>query len=180
MENKSLAEIVKNHKSLDELLVENGGELSDLEQEQIIDSWMSEIKSDLSNKADGYKYKMDQLESASEVLRDRAKMISLAAKTVENMSDNLKSRMKQAMNELGLSEIISNDFKFKLSPLKPKLVLDSKLVDSKYEIPKMIIDLDKESILKDLESGLEVAGAKIEPVYTIRVTANKKIKELNK
>lgn len=175
---KTLQEIVQSHKSLDELMIENGGELTDEQQEQIVMSWMAEIASDLTNKADGYKYRQDTLDAASEALKARAKMFSNAAKVLENMSESLKDRMKSAMIELGKDEIVSNDFKFKITQGKDKLVFDPKLIDKKYEIPKISIDYDKDAIKADLEGG-EVTGAMLQPVYTLRISANKKIKELN-
>lgn len=175
---KTLQQIVQDHKSLDQLMLESGGELTDEQQESIVDAWMSEIKSDLTNKIDGYKYRQDALDSASESLKARAKMIQNASKVLTNLSEMLKQRLKFTMLELGQNDLTGSDFKYKIAPSKPSLDIDEKLVDEKYFFPKTVSELDKDAIRLDLEAGEQVSGARLVPGYTLRVSANKKIKEI--
>lgn len=176
---KTLQQIVQDHKSLDELMLENGGELTDEQQECIVDQWMSEIKSDISNKIDGYKYRQDSLDSAADNLKARAKMISNAARALTSMSDMLKNRLKITMIELTTDELVGNDFKFKLSSSKNSVeISDQSLIDKKYFKSEVVISLDKEYLKKDLESGITIPGANLIQGTTLRVSANKKIKEI--
>lgn len=175
----TLFEIVKNHKSLDELMLEQDGEITDQQQEQIVDLWMSEITSDLSLKADGYKYRIDNIDSSAEALRDRARQISSAAKTLENMSDLLKERMKQAMIELGITHIDGKAFKFKLSDGKPTVKINHQdLLPSKYLVETISLNVDKDKVLEDLKNNIEVEGAELKTSKVLRVTVNKNLKEL--
>lgn len=176
---KTLQSIVQDHKSLDQLMLENGGELTDEQQESIVDAWIAEIKSDLANKVDGYKYRQDSLDSASEALKARAKMMSGAAKVLGNMSEMLKDRLKYTMVELTTQELVGNDFKFKLSSSKPSLeILDEKLIPKSYYHTSTVSVLDKEVLKKDLENGVEIPGVRLNEGVTLRVLANKKIKEI--
>ena len=176
---KTLQEIVQDHKSLDQLMLENGGELTDAQQESIVDAWMLEIKSDMANKVDGYKYRQDSLESATENLKARAKMISQAAKVLVNMSDLLKTRLKYTMIEMTTDELVGNDFKYKLTSSKPSLnVTNEDAIDPKYFVETTLKVLDRAAVKSDLEHGVEIKGAELIESTTLRITANKKIKEL--
>lgn len=175
----TLFDIVKNHKSLDEILLEQDGEITDQQQEQIVDSWMIEIKSDLATKADGYKYRMDNIDSASKALRDRARQVSNAASVLENLSDLLKEKMKQAMIEMGVTHIDGNQFKFKLSDGRSSAVVTHQdLLPSKYMVETISLSVDKDKILEDLKSGVDVPGAELKTASVLRVTINKNYKEL--
>lgn len=177
---KTLQSIVQDHKSLDELMIEQGGELTDEQQEQIVDSWMNEIKQNIATKADNYQYRMNTLENASESLRARAKMMASAAKVLENMQDGLKVRMKLAMQEIGVTELIGNDFKFKLSESKPSVqIIDSSKIPAQYTREKIVIDYNKDEIKEALQNGAVIDGACLQTSFTLRVSVNKKVKELN-
>lgn len=175
---KSLQKLVQDHKSLDELMIEAGGELTSEEQESIVDSWMQEISGNIAIKADSYKYRQDSLVATAENLKARAKMFSAAAKVLESMSERLKDRMKFAILELGSDKIEGHDFVFKISESKPKMVINESEIDGSYykEVIERVID--KDQIKKDIEDGKTVRGVSLEPVFRLTVSANKKIKEL--
>lgn len=170
---KNLTEIVRDHKSLDELLFETGGELTSEESESIIDSWMAEIKSDLEKKADNYEFKKIALEKAIEALSERADKFKAAAKTLTNLQTNLKERMKEAMTTLQITSITGICFTYKLSNSKASVIIDETKLPAMYMREKLIIEPDKEKIRTDLELGREIDGAYLKPNFSIRTSVNK-------
>jgi hypothetical protein len=171
----TLVQLVQDHKSLDQILLEQDGELTNQQQEQIVDEWMLEIKSNIQLKADGYKYRMNNLDRSSDALRDRASRIAAAAKTLENMSSLLKERMKQAMLEMGLNSINAPEFTFKLSKGNPTVeILNLEAVPAKYTREKLVVELDKILLKEDLKNGVEIPGAKLNESIVLKVTESKK------
>lgn len=174
---KTLHQIVQNHTSLEQLMVESGGEITAEDQEKILDSWMLEVKSDLENKADGYQYRMKMLEQAAASLSERADKIYNAAKSCDNLSKNLKNRMKDAMLEMNLMEVNSKEFTFKLSKSAPQVQVTSlDLLPGGYTREKISIEIDKPKIKEALAGGTEVPGAMLVEGFTLKVTENNKIK----
>ncbi len=176
---KTLNEIVRDHRSLDEIMIETGGEITQEEQEKIIDSWMKEITSDLQMKADGYQYRFTMLEQAAEALAERAKMIRSASSVCDSMASQLKERMKQAMIEMNMPELYGKDFKFKLQNSPPAVEITAlEKIPGSYTREKLQIEIDKNKIKADLLEGKDVPGACIKQGVQLRVTANKRVKEL--
>lgn len=169
-----LQEIVQNHQSLFEILMEEGGEITSVETESIVDGWMKEITSDLALKADGYKYKMDTLEVTATQLKAEAEKIEKAAKTLQNISKSLKDRMKFAMQELGVDTIEGNKFKYKLQSVKPSVVItDEAALPAIYTRTKTEILPDKIAIGEALDQGIEVPGVKRVENFTIKTSIKK-------
>jgi hypothetical protein len=170
---KTLMEIVKDHKSLEELLLEIGGELSSEEIETIVAGWMSEIQSGMAAKVDTYKYKMDALDVAAKGLKETADKFTQAARSMSKVADSLKERMKDAMISLETKSLEGNLFAFKVSETKPSVVVNEDLLPAEYMREKITLEPDKDKIRQTLESGLEVPGAGLRVSYRITTSIKK-------
>jgi hypothetical protein len=170
---KSLQTILSEKEALEQLLVETGGEVTNVEE--IVNNWMDEITSDLANKVDSYEYKQEMLEATAARFSARADKLYSVAKNLMNLSKGLKERLKFYMKESGLTEIKGNEYVFKLSDGKDKLVIDDeKKIPKDYFYEEIHKVLDKDLLIAALEDeSVMVDGAHLETVKTLRVSINK-------
>lgn len=169
MENNSLVSIVKEVATLETMLIESGGELTP-EIEQMLT--VKEVN--LPAKVDSYEAMLGRLEVIEGLYKERAKLFSSAAKSLANAQDTLKERLKFAMKELGVTELMGHDIRFKLSASKPKLVIeDEKLIPKEYKVQVISEEIEKDRLTEDLKIG-SVSGAKLEETFSLRKYVNKK------
>ena len=169
MENKSLVTIVKEVAHLETMLIEAGGEMT-----PEIEAMLTVKEVNLPDKVDNYEAMLGRLELIEGLYKDRAKRFASAAKSLGNAQDVLKERLKAAMKELGVNELLGHDIRFKLSSSKPKLViLDEKLIPKEYKVQVIIDELQKDRLTEDLKIGT-VPGASLEETFSLRKYVNKK------
>lgn len=169
MEKKSLVSIVRDVATLETMLIEAGGEMT-----PEIEAMLTVKEVNLPEKIDNYEAMLDRLEAIEALYKERAKMFSAAAKSLANAQDTLKERLKIAMKELGVTELLGHDIRFKLSVSKPKLViLDEKLIPKEYKIQVITDEVQKDRLSEDLKIG-SVPGAILEETYSLRKYVNKK------
>lgn len=175
--NKSLPAILKEQTALDELLLESGGDITDEQTDAIVMEWMVEIVNDVKNKVDGYEHKQTYLKQSADRLHQYADKFYNAAKSMDKISDSLKTRLKNLMIDHGKNELVGNMFVFKLSQSKPSV-----LITDESSIPVELIDTvvttkpNKERIKTMIEAGIEVKGASLYYGNTLRVGINKESK----
>jgi len=157
----TLQNIIYNHKSLEELILENDGIISDEQQEQILDSWMAENKNQLVEKIDSYAYKIKSLEQAAESIKEKSKIMTQKARALENLSSNLNNRLFFAMKELGL-DIIESRHTFKIKKNPPSLIIENEdKIPLVYKVQEITWTVDKEKLKQDLKS-MPIDGARLE------------------
>lgn len=170
---QSLQEIIEDYRSLDEIMVEQGGELTDEQQELIVEQWMTELKNNLSLKADAYCYRIESLENAEEMLDLRAKKITAAKKTIGRLRDSLKDKMKYAMLDLGISKIEGVENKVSLSKSRPSVEIENEAdLPPEFVKIKTITSPDKDAIKEAIQSGQTVPGAYLVTGTTMRISKN--------
>jgi len=167
-DNQSLIRLVQSSNSLVQALLETGGELT-----PEIEAALAHIDTKLPEKVDSYQSIMDRLEIESEYWALKADQFKKMATACKNARERLKDNIKYAMNELGQTELVGNDFKFKLSNSKPKLVVDDVSLDRAYFMQVTETVVDKKRIEEDLRLGIPVKGAKLEEVKSLRSSLNK-------
>ena len=104
--------------------------------------------------------------------KEKAEKYKAIAKGCDNARERLKDNLKFAAGILGTDELKGIDVKFKVSTLKPKMIIESAL-DTKYFVQVITSVPDKEKLRKDLDAGVEVFGAHLEDVRSIRQLVNK-------
>ncbi len=152
------------------LIEENNGELS-----PVMEEWLAEIETGLATKVDRYRDMMGDLDSEEARLRHKASEFQAAAQSVAQVSKGLRDRIKHVMQRLGVDEVKGELYRFKMTSLAPKLV-----IEDEAKVPaelKMVVTetvLDKDRIREALDAGIEVAGARLEPVFGLRDYVSKK------
>jgi hypothetical protein len=177
MDKKSLVASVQDYKSLDQLLIENGGDLEGDQTEAIVMGWFAEINANIEDAADRYKYKMDSLAEAVTRSKDRIDLYKRAIMSLEFLSQSLESRLKQSMMELNRTELNGRDARFTLRQNPPSVdIVDPNKITAEYTREKITIEVDKMKIKEDLLSGKEVPGALLK--RTIALRHGKTLKEI--
>lgn len=152
-----------------QLLEETGGELT-----PTMEVWLNEISTNLMDKVDGYKVVLDDLETESTRLKERAKGFQDAARSIDGIQAQIKDRMKAAMTIMGVDEVSGQDYRFKLSRVKPALVIVQDELPESYLMEVRTLVPDKDRLRADLETGGFIPGARFEQNVALRAYVNKK------
>lgn len=145
-----------------------GGEI-----DQELEAFLGGIMTDVGNKVDTYKFVIDRLEMGAEMLNTRAMEFSRAADALEGTVESMRGRIKEAMLALKLREVNGQSWRYKLSPSKPRLVLDQGFSNPDYLITETVTKIDSVKLRKDLEAGKAVLGASFEDTFSLRPYINK-------
>lgn len=166
---KSLVQITSEVNQLAVMLLESQGLIT-----PEIENALAVKEIALPEKVDNYSYILDRIESEIEFYKKRAEMFDQAASTLNNAKKRLKDRLEYAMNEMGVTELVGNEIKFKRMNSKSKLVIDDEeMIDVKYKSEKTVTVIDKDALYEDLKRDSKVVGAHLEPVSYIRAYVNK-------
>ena len=122
----------------------------------------------MPNKADGYHHIIEDLKSQAEVWNNRAAVLTRIAKAFISYTDRLKYTVKMACLEMGVEELVGNDFKWKLVNNAPSLIIDNDgLIPAKFKEVVQTTKLRSDLIKEALKNGEVVPGAKLVPKRVI-------------
>lgn len=167
-EKKSLFNLVHLSHQIQKGLVESMGELTP-EVERAI----SILHERMPEKADAYKFFIDDLKAQADLWNEKASTFSRVAKAFVNYSERLKYSLKMACMELGVEELIGHDYKWKVVNNAASLVVDdeSLLPDEYIEIVQSR-KVRSDAIKQALKDGKVVPGARLETGSHVRVFVN--------
>jgi len=155
-----------------QLIHEAGGELNDT-----LETWLAQIDQNLAEKVDGYKFTMEELDGEADRLKARAADFTAAAKTLTNIIERMKDRIKFVMLSMQVKELSGEHYTFQLSERNAKLVLTPSEVPEFYQKIVQTLEIDKDRIYADLLAGVDVPGAKLEPVHALTPKVKKGAKK---
>ena len=155
--------------ALEQLIFESGGELN-----ETLETWMAEISTGITTKADAYYFMMQKLEATAEMFSYRASQNANAAKSLTNAVSSMKERIKAAMMIMGTDEVKGSEIRFKLQNSTPRLVVENESVlPAKFFVTETITTLDKKSVTTAIKAGEVVDGARLEETKSLRNYINK-------
>lgn len=164
-----LLESTRERQNVLEQILNNNGEITpELEQQ------LESFNPDLPAKVDRYYYFLEDLEAQSKLYRENAKRFAEAARSIDSFMNRLEDRVKIVMQTFNKTELNGDLIRYKLSKCQKKLIIDPKLLESKYFIRVTELVPDNENIKKALESGETIKGARLEGGFTLRSYLNKK------
>ena len=110
-------------------------------------------------------------EATAEMLEEHIKQMGEKLKAVKARNQSLKDYLSRNMQAAGITEIKADDGTFKASFCKSKAVeiLDEAQIPAEFMRERVTIVPDKTAIKKAIESGQEVAGAKIEERQNLQI-----------
>lgn len=165
----SLLEIAQSLALIEQKILESGGEIT-----PEIESLYSQIELTKKDKIDSYAEIIDRCEMLAEFYGQKESQLAKVRKSFESLKDHLHFNLKQAMYVGNFPEAEGNEYKFKLSYGKDKLVIEQDKLLPKYIINKIVMEPNKELIRSDLEAGKEVVGARLEKSPALRKTLLRK------
>lgn len=161
---QSLIELASEAQVICKLILESGGELSpELEQKLDVNTTA------LLAKVDSYVFIEEHLEANAALWKRKADACKSIHDRYVKAQDRLRDRIKIGMQVLERDELKGKNYRYKLSKLKPKLVISDPVklpIECKMVVSETVPD--KEKIKSLLEDGIEVPGASLEPVYQLR------------
>lgn len=164
---QTLWEIDANLIALDELLEENGGEITDPKCEAIIDEWFAELKGDLNNKVDGYVGFITELTARAEVRKAEADRLAFRAKVDNNLKTNLKERLKFFLESRNTKKLETKRYKVTVAgnggklpmQISPKVIEHPETLPAVYQ--RIQISPNTDAIRADLEAGKPIDFASL-------------------
>ena len=167
---ETLFQLVQLSHQIQQALVESMGELT-----PDIEKAIAKLHEKMPNKADGYHHIIEDLKSQAEVWNNRAAVLTRIAKAFISYTDRLKYTVKMACLEMGVEELVGNDFKWKLVNNAPSLIIDNDgLIPAKFKEVVQTTKLRSDLIKEALKNGEVVPGAHIESGSHVRPYANTK------
>lgn len=160
----TLSELVKISHQIQEMLVENDGEIT-----PAIEKSMTELHNKLPEKCDSYKFFIDDLKSQSEVMNERAAVFIKISKSMLNYIDSLKYYLKMNIINLGEEELVGTHWKWKLVNNAASLIVDDeKLVPAKFKEIVQVTKIRSDLIKEALKAGEIVPGTRLESGSHVR------------
>lgn len=167
----SLVEVVAQAASIEQQLIEAGGEIS-----PALEIALSAVDLQIAHKVDAYLHVCDRLEIAAEQWKDRAAEYAKIGQALGKSRELIRARLKEAMKTLKRDEVPGIERRIKLQKGAPKLDIVEDQVPAAYLLEETTYSPDKERIKADLEEGKEIAGCKLVPTTVLRDYANRSAK----
>lgn len=122
----------------------------------------------IKQKVDSYSSIIDHFERDALKWKEQEQLCKAQKQKANGMVDRLKTRLKEYMGFSKRRELVGNYFRFLLTDMQPKLVIDEEKLPREYMMPVTTYVPDKEVIRYKLERGEIIEGAHLEPVQAMR------------
>ena len=150
----TLFDLSDDMKALDDILAENGGDLSSPQSEEILSQWEKELETDLSQKVDGYCRLIRELESRAQARADEAARLMERSTIDESLGRRLRERLRLVWEARRLPAIETASFRVALQRNGGKAPLDVHgTVPPEFTKTKTVVEPDKERIREALDRG---------------------------
>ena len=152
---ESLFDLVGAYKHLYELLTETP-------DDETINDTLEGVMGELEVKGEGYIAVLDRLDMEIEACKKHKEIWERRLKVRQNAVDRLKKRLVQALVMLGVDELKVGNNTLKLrnnGGVVPLIIDEGKEIPDTYM--KVIYEVDKAKIRKDLESGKKLDFARL-------------------
>lgn len=134
---------------------------------QTIADTLDSIKDPLKDKLDSIAWIIDQLQSDSKTLKDKAKEFNEIARHKQNRADWLKQYLKDSLDLAGIKKMQTDNHVISIRNFKASTIIDDEdAIPEKYRNYAKyqgLFDVDKKAIYRDLKAGKEVPGTHLKP-----------------
>lgn len=140
-------------------IVESEGELSfHLEHE------LEQVQHDIAEKTDHYSHRIERLTLAAAFWEKKSGEAKEISKRIYDHIDLLKKTIRINMDLMGRKELNGETSRFYIRKnSRPSVVVeDGGLIPAQFKTQKIEIKIDKDTILKAIQNGETVPGAKVE------------------
>jgi len=172
-QSKSIISIVKDFNALDELLIENEGELN-----ETLEQWMKINESNLAEKVDNYKFYTDHLDSRVEYFKKIKEQCNDAQNVFKNMIERMKTNIRFTMESLNVDELRGETFRYALSKPTVRIKITKQDdIPAEFFKEKTELVLDMEKLQAAIDSGKVIPGVDLEESRSLRSYTNTKGKK---
>ena len=169
----TLNELLVIANSIETQLIETDGHLT-----PEIEAQLNANELDIKRKIDAYGMVVESLKSRRAMATDRMKQWEKVVNATEVAEENLKARLRYALNALNALEAHGMEFTIKVQANPPKVALTNETaIPGRYLITETLTKVDKRKILEDLKSGVSIDGACLERTdrVVIKTSARKEL-----
>lgn len=173
IKNKSLLDITKEYREIEEKLIDSNGEIDDN-----LELFLAEKTQALTTKIDACVYIIERLKEGESYFKSKADQYNRLAKSHAMAELRLKDRIKFVMNTTENNELLGEENKFKLTGGRSRLVIeDEKKIPQEFIKTITTVESfpDKELIETAINNGIEVPGTHKEEVWSLRILKNKRV-----
>lgn len=164
----SLHQLVALSCDIKRALTESFGEITD-----DVGAALLKLEQKLPNKADGYKFVIDDLKSEGALWKKRAADFTAIARAFEKYAETMQQAILGACQQMGVDEILGHEYRWKLQRAKPTVIIDDEAkIPSGHKLIVQTTQIKKDGILEDLKQGLPVPGAHLEESLFVRCYPN--------
>jgi hypothetical protein len=157
----NLLEIKEDMRALDQLLDEQDGDVTGMEQ--IIDKWAADLENSLEEKVDNYAALITEKMKMYAVRQGEAERLTRLALTDKNRADWLKARLKYMLDEMCIKKLETTRYRISVAGNGGKQKLDIFVPDD--ELPEEYLQTipsvriaNNVAIREALEAGKKIDG----------------------
>jgi hypothetical protein len=149
-------------------IIENNGELTEELQKELSPATIA-----LEKKIDAYHAVLERCKSIQVEMRKTIDRLENTVNSAEQFSEHLKYNLKEAMRITNTRDLHGETVRFKLVSGASKLIIENDTLipisyfEEKVE-EKITVIMDKEKLKTDLENGMQIEGARLERVNSLR------------
>lgn len=165
---KSLQSLVGEASAIERGLVESGGEIT-----PEVEAWISSLNLEVAAKVDAYHFVIERTELNAGHWAAMAEKYGRVAKALSNTSSRMKSRLKQAMMDMGKAEVLGETVRYRLQNSAPSMIIDQESLPAEFLMQKIELVPDKERIKAAVKQGREIPGVTLTKSFALRDYVNK-------
>ena len=160
----TIYQIEQSYNQLAEELIDNGGELTPLLEEQL-----AITEEQLQNKSVAYSFVIKQMDADIDTIDAEIKRLQALKKQREKASDYLKERIKHAMDTFSIDEIKTPLVKINFRKSESVEVDDVNQLPAAFKVVKVTEQADKAAIKAAIKDGVDVTGCRIETHRNLQI-----------
>lgn len=157
--------ITSEYLEIAEQIIEAGGEIN-----EELETALAINKENLEIKSAKYAYVCKRFDDEVDLIDKEIERLTALKNARKKAVENLKGKVKNAMQLYGITKIESQNIKLSFKASKETIIEDESIVPKKYKIPvPATYKIDKMAIKKDIEAGITVKGAKVNEKQNLQI-----------
>ena len=162
---RTLYDIGDDLETIEALLLEVGGDVTNEQAEAAIDEWLQESQGELKWKVDRYVGLIRELQARADARNEEAERLHDRSTVDRNAADRLKARLKEFFERHDIKKLETDHFNVSVAknggktPIQWMEWLDPHTLPDEFQL--RVIDVDKEAVRAALEAGQNLFFAQL-------------------
>lgn len=169
MTKRTLFNISEDILALENLLIENDGEIGNDAVEAAIDSWFAELGDARNSKLESYAYLIRAISEDAAAIKNEVDRLKARQKAMENRATHLQQRLENFFRVHNLDRIETTNFTFAMqkSGGKPKVLLNEYFAENPVELPEGLRRVKFEADLIAIRERLEANDPSVADIASL-------------